>query len=126
MQTDTTPPGTDFVSPALAAGQKAIFAAARFQENFLTTLFRQQAESLSFLQHRYEQGVKLLNDLTQSPGGPDAIDVCSAYAETAMSDYARETGKLAFFTAGRQPANGAQPGEATAPDGEAGPQPSDA
>lgn len=91
-QTDTS----DFLSHAfLAGGQKYAFAMARLQGQAFRSMMRYQVEALSFLKHRYEQDMKLVDDLTGSEDFNDAFDIYAAFLQNAASEYSAETGKMA-------------------------------
>lgn len=81
--------------PMMATGQKLFFAAARLQANAFKAMMRYQIETLTFLKHRYEQDVKLVEDLVASDEFNDAFDVFADFMENARSEYATETGKVA-------------------------------
>ena len=91
-QTDTS----DFLSHAfMAGGQKYAFAMARLQGQAFRSMLRYQVEALAFLKHRYEQDMKLVDDLTGSEDFNDAFDIYAAFLQNAASEYAAETGKVA-------------------------------
>jgi hypothetical protein len=56
---------------------------------------RYQIEALSFIKHRYEQDVKLIDDLVASEVLDDAFDICSGFWQDAMSEYSIEVSKVA-------------------------------
>lgn len=81
--------------PFLGSGQKYAFAMARFQGQAFKAIMRYQVETLAFLKHRYEQDMKLVDDLTASGDFNDAFDIYAAFLQNAVSEYAAETGKVA-------------------------------
>jgi hypothetical protein len=85
----------DFFSPGMANSQKAFLAASRLQAQAFKAIMRYQIETLSFLKHRYEQDVKLVDDLVASDEFSDVFDVFSSFVQNATSEYAREAGKVA-------------------------------
>ncbi|TIO09404.1 phasin family protein [Mesorhizobium sp.] len=85
----------NFFSPAMANGQKAFLAASRLQAQAFKAIMRYQIETLSFLKHRYEQDVKLVDDLVGSDEFSDVFDVFSNFVQNATSEYAMEAGKVA-------------------------------
>lgn len=85
----------DYFSPAMANGQKAFLTASRLQAQAFKAMMRYQIETLSFLKHRYEQDVKLVDDLVGSDDVSDAFDVFSNFVQNATSEYATEAGKVA-------------------------------
>ena len=56
---------------------------------------RYQIEALSCLKHRYEQDVKLAEDLVASADFADAFDVYAGFVQNAVTEYSSETGKMA-------------------------------
>jgi hypothetical protein len=81
--------------PMMATGHNLFFAATRLQANAFKAMMRYQIETLSFLKHRYEQDVKLADDLLASDEFNDAFDVLGNFMQNASSDYAAEAGKVA-------------------------------
>jgi hypothetical protein len=88
----------DFFSPAMATGQKVFLAASRLQAQGFKAMMRYQIETLSFLKHRYEQDVKLVDDLVGSDEFSDVFDVFSNFVQNATSEYAMEAGKVASIS----------------------------
>jgi hypothetical protein len=87
---------TDFLSrPFLAGSQKYAFTMARMQGQAFKSMMRYQIEALSFLRRRYEQDMKLVDDLTGSEDFNDAFDVYAAFLQNAVTEYSAETGKMA-------------------------------
>lgn len=85
----------DFFSPGMANNQKAFLAASRLQAQAFKAIMRYQIETLSFLKHRCEQDVKLVDDLVASDEFSDVFDVFSNFVQNATLEYAREAGKVA-------------------------------
>lgn len=81
--------------PMIATGQKLFHAGAHLQAQTFKALMRYQIESLAFLKHRYEEDVKLVDELIASDQPKDAFDVVSNFVQNAASEYAAEAGKLA-------------------------------
>ena len=94
---------TETYSPAFAAasfpmaaqGQKMMHAAARNNAQMFTAMMRYQSETLDFLKRRYEQDLKLVDDLAASEETGDAFDVLSVFWRNAASEYAIEAGRVA-------------------------------
>ncbi|MCZ8546236.1 phasin family protein [Mesorhizobium qingshengii] len=84
--------------PMLENGQKWILAAASLQAHAFKTMMRYQIETLAFLKHRYEQDVKLAEDLVAGSEFNDAFDVFSTFLQNATSEYVTEAGKVAALT----------------------------
>ncbi len=81
--------------PFLAAGQKMAIAAARLNAQALKSVMWYQIEVLGFMQHRFEQNLKLLDDLIESGEYNDAFDVCSVFVENAACEFNSEAGRMA-------------------------------
>jgi len=95
-QTETRP--LHFVSPEMPnvdSAQKMLFAIARLQGQVFNSMMRYQIEALSFLKRRYEQDMKLADELTASDGFKDAFDCDADFLQNAFSEYSIETGKIA-------------------------------
>jgi hypothetical protein len=98
MNTPTSTHTADFPlagAPALENGTKFLYAAGRMQTQALKGLLRYQIETLAFLQRRYHQDMKLLDDLVATQKTHDAFDVVSDFWQNALSDYTDEAGKVA-------------------------------
>jgi hypothetical protein len=95
MPKQTEMPHADYLSQSFLSGQKYAFAVARFQGHAFKSMMRYQIEALSFLKHRCEQDMKLVDDLTGSEDFNDAFDICAAFLQNAVSEYSAETGKMA-------------------------------
>jgi hypothetical protein len=81
--------------PMMADGQRAIAAAARLQIEAFKATIRYQIELLSFLKHRCEQDLKLVEDLVATGEPNDAFDVVANFVQNATSAYATEAAKVA-------------------------------
>lgn len=81
--------------PTATNGQKLFFAAAGLQAHAFKAMMRYQIETLSFLKHRCEQNVKLVDDLVAGNEFNEAFDVFSNFLQNATSQYAVEAGKVA-------------------------------
>jgi hypothetical protein len=84
--------------PIVEDGQKFVLAAASLQAHAFKAMMRYQIETLAFLKHRYEQDVKLADNLIAGSAFNDAFDVLSSFLQNATSEYAREAGKVAALT----------------------------
>lgn len=82
-------------APMAANAQKFLFSMARLQAQGYKAMMRYQIEALSFLKHRYEQDVKLAEDLAGSTDFNDAFDVYAGFFQNAVTEYSSETGKMA-------------------------------
>lgn len=82
-------------APMVANAQKFLFSMARLQAHGYKAMMRYQIEALSFLKHRYEQDVKLAEDLVASTDFSDAFDVYAGFVQSAVTEYSSETGKMA-------------------------------
>lgn len=80
--------------PMLTQGHKGMFTLARLQGHAFKGAMRYQIEALSFLKHRCEQDMKLVDDLLASDDFSDAFDVCTNYCQNAQLDYSREAAKV--------------------------------
>jgi hypothetical protein len=78
----------------MAQGQKFVLAAARLQAQTFKAAMRYQIEALGFLKHRFEQDVKLVDDLVTSNEFNDAFDVFTTFMQNAANEYATEAGKV--------------------------------
>jgi hypothetical protein len=92
-KTQTTPAFP--VAPSLADVQKFFSDTARMQAQAYSALMRYQIEMLGFLKHRFEQDVKLVDDLTESKAFNDAFDVVTDFMQNAATQYTAEAGKVA-------------------------------
>ncbi|QDZ01357.1 phasin family protein [Nitratireductor mangrovi] len=81
--------------PMFGQAQKLAVAGARLQAHGFKAMMRYQIEMLDFLKHRFEQDVKLVDDLVSSSEFNDAFDVCSDFFQNAAIEYSEEMGKVA-------------------------------
>ncbi|MCO5162643.1 MAG: phasin family protein [Mesorhizobium sp.] len=81
--------------PFSAEARNAFSAGLQIQAQALGALLRYQIEGLAFLKKRYEQDAKLVEDLAASGEMKDALDIVSAFAQNAASDYAAEASRVA-------------------------------
>jgi hypothetical protein len=72
-----------------------LHSSLRLQAQAFRAAMRYQIETLAFLKHRYEQDVKLMDDLAESVELNDAFDVVSTFVQNATAEYATEAGKIA-------------------------------
>ncbi|WP_246225972.1 phasin family protein [Chelativorans xinjiangense] len=87
-----SPPLTWF---SIGDGQQFVQAAAWLQTHTFKAIMRYQIEALSFLKHRLEQDVKLIDDLTASSEYNDTFDVFGVFMQNAASDYSAEAARIA-------------------------------
>lgn len=81
--------------PMIGNGQKMFLAATRFQVGAYKAAMRYQIEMLNFLRHRFEQDVKLAEDLVASDELSDAFDAISNFFQNATTEYTAEASKMA-------------------------------
>jgi hypothetical protein len=81
--------------PVVAGGERFLLETARLQAQAFKAAMRYQIEMLSFLKHRYEQDVKLVDDLVSSDEFADAFVVYSDFMRNAAVEYSAEAGKVA-------------------------------
>ena len=55
-------------------------------------------EALGFLRHRYEQDMKLVDDLVSSEDVNNAFDTYTGFFEKAVADYSMEASKVATMS----------------------------
>ena len=84
--------------PSMENGQKFVLTIARFQGYAFTAMMRYPIEVLGFLRHRYEQDVKLVDDLIATEDVKNALDVYAGFFEKAVADYSTEAGKVATMS----------------------------
>jgi hypothetical protein len=85
--------------PFAQTGQKFVRAAAAMQAHSVRALLRYQIEGVSFLKRRFEDDLKLVEELTGGDEFVDAFDVFVNFVQNATSDYAKEAGKFASIGA---------------------------
>lgn len=81
--------------PGFAESRKFFLAGVRLQAYAAKAALRYQIEALSFLKHRCEQDMKLVDDLVSGEEFNDAFDVVSNFMQNAATEYAAEVGKVA-------------------------------
>jgi hypothetical protein len=81
--------------PLVAGGEQMLHSSLRLHAQAFRAAMRYQIETLAFLKHRYEQDVKLMDDLAESAELNDAFDVVSTFVQNATAEYATEAGKIA-------------------------------
>lgn len=81
--------------PVVPNGQKFFHAAARLQVQTYKAAMRYQIEMLDFLKRRFEQDVKLAEDLFAGDRFNDAFDVVSDFFRNATTEYASEASRIA-------------------------------
>ncbi|RUV40930.1 MAG: phasin family protein [Mesorhizobium sp.] len=69
------------------------------QAHSVRALLRYQIEGLSFLKRRFEDDLRLVEELTGGDGFVDAFDIFVNFIQNATSDYANEAGKFASIGA---------------------------
>ena len=84
--------------PLMATGQKFVLTIARLQGHAFTAMMRYPIEALGFLRHRYEQDMKLVDDLVASEDVNNAFDTYAGFFEKAVADYSMEAGKVATMS----------------------------
>ena len=82
----------------MPAAFPSFMAVSRMQAKFIQSALRYQHESLGFMRHRLEQGVKLFDAILAEEETADAFDVISNYVEEAVNDYAAEAAKVASLS----------------------------
>ncbi|RWK15296.1 MAG: phasin family protein [Mesorhizobium sp.] len=85
--------------PFAQTGQKFLRATAAMQAHSVRALLRYQIEGLSFLKRRFEDDLRLVEELTGGDGFVDAFDIFVNFIQNATSDYANEAGKFASIGA---------------------------
>lgn len=84
--------------PLMENAQRYALAGARLQAHAFKAAMRYQIELLTFVKHRYEQDLKLADDLLASTELNDAFDVWRGFMERAATDYAAEASKVASIS----------------------------
>lgn len=88
----------DLFASLMANSQKLAFAVACLQGHAFTVMMRYPIETLGFLKHRYEEDVKLVDDLIASDDVNEAFDIYAGFAEKAVEEYSTEAGKVATMS----------------------------
>lgn len=70
---------------------------ARLQADAYKAMLKWQIESLGFLRHRYEQDVKLIDELIASPEPGEMLSTYSRFLHNALDEYSKETVKTANY-----------------------------
>lgn len=81
-------------APSIAIGQKALLALGRLHAQNVKTVLQFQSEGLDFLKHRYDEEMKLIDDLISTDGLIDAFTVYSSFFQNAVTEYSKEAAKL--------------------------------
>jgi hypothetical protein len=92
----TTQP--DLFTQAMATGQKFVFTMARLQGHAFTAMMRYPIEALGFFRHRYEQDMKLVDDLVATEDVNNAFAIYADFFEKAVADYSMEASKVATMS----------------------------
>lgn len=85
--------------PPLGDRNQLAASALKMPTTMAKTLLRYQIEGLSFLQHRFQRDIKLLDDIIAAEKTNDTFDVISDYWRDAASDYAKEVSKTLAINA---------------------------
>src|SRR5262245_56133706 len=93
-----TPQRDPFTVPLMANGQNFFLTMARLQGYAFTSMMRYPIEALGFLRYRYEQDVKLVDDLIATEDTKNALDIYAGFFEKALADYSTEAGKVATLS----------------------------
>ena len=81
--------------PIFTNWHKFFLANAKLQAHAAKAMLRYQIEGVTFLKHRYEEDLKLIDELVASDEFNDAFKVMSGFMKTAVSDYSAEVDKVA-------------------------------
>lgn len=84
--------------PVFENAQRYMMANARLQAHLFKAFMSYQIEMLGFLKHRYEQDVKLADNLIASDQLNDSFDVMQTFMQKAANEYAAEAGKIASIS----------------------------
>jgi hypothetical protein len=76
--------------PYFESGLKLLHATGQLQAHVLSGVMRYQIETLAFLKHRCEQGVKLVDNFVGSGEFNDIFDIFSNFMQNTTSDYGRQ------------------------------------
>ena len=74
---------------------KLIQASARLQAHVFNSCMKCNIEMLDFLKHRFEQDMKLVEEVTCCQDSDKVVKTCMDFWECAVSEYSSEAGKLA-------------------------------
>ena len=84
--------------PVFENAQRYMMANARLQAHLFKAFMSYQIEMLGFLRQRYEQDVKLADNLLASDQFNDSFDVIQGFMQNASTEYAVEAGKIASIS----------------------------
>ncbi|NTJ11337.1 hypothetical protein [Rhizobium lusitanum] len=84
---------------ALSDDNNPTGSALKIPTTIAKTLLRYQVEGLSFLQHRFQRDIKLMDDVIAAEKTNDTLDVIGDYWRDAVSDYAKEISKTLAINA---------------------------
>ncbi len=87
--------GMELPMPMVSNAQNAMLAYLHLQAQALKSVLRYQTEALGFLKHRYEEDMKLFDQLVTTRDLNDALSIYSSFAQTAASEYSVEASKMA-------------------------------
>ena len=83
------------VTPMLSNSQKALFSAVRLQAQAYKAMMRCQIEALSFMRHRLEEDVRLVDEIATAHDLGNAFEIYADFLQQTVSEYSDEAGKLA-------------------------------
>lgn len=83
------------VTPFLSNSQKALFSATRLQAQAYKAMMRYQIEILSFVKHRYEEDMRLADEIATAQDLSNAFEICADFWQQAVTEYSDECGKMA-------------------------------
>jgi Phasin protein len=84
--------------PLMANSDKFVLTIARLQGQAFMAMMRYPIEALGFLRHRYEQDVKLVDDLIATKDVNDALDIYAGFCEKAVAEYSTQASKIATMS----------------------------
>jgi hypothetical protein len=70
--------------------EEAVRAAAKVQARAMRSILGRQAQSFGFLKHRYEQQIKLVDNLANSRDLTESFMLYADFSQKAVLDYAGE------------------------------------
>lgn len=76
-------------------GWSTLFSLGGLQAQALEATLRYQVEGLKFLKGRFEQDLRLLNDIQSPDHSTDIFDLWSVFWQNALLDYSREGARIA-------------------------------
>ena len=83
------------VTPMLSNSQKALFSAVRLQAQAYKAMMRYQIEALSFMRHRLEEDVRLVDEIATAHDLGNAFEIYADFLQQTVSEYSDEASKLA-------------------------------